>query len=423
MPRYSVKREFQLGDVWLSKQCRSPSWCRTWFDKASGQTKRASLKTTDIEAAKKRLTEWFVVNQTVKDRSADQIQLRQIFSPFYEKHGKNLASHDQVQRSLKTWLEFFGDKTVAEVVDITLQEEFHDWLLNDKGCSNGTAIRMIGVGKAALNWAFKRNILKEIPYIPNMKKTAAPPKGRPLSVAELRALIEHAEHQHLKDFIYLMAATAARPDAIFDLTIAQCDLENRLIHLNPEGREQTKKHRPTVKMPEGIVPLIERRIRKNDSDYLVAFKGQKVKSLKKSWGEAREAAGLDARVVPYSLRHTLARWLRSQGVEAFQVSSQMGHRTIGASTTEIYAPYDPAFLSTSVAAIDALLAQLPPTELQNSRTATQTACEFRQNAKITCEKRVNDFVGENANLVNDCLLSGNLVGAPGFEPGTSTMSR
>ena len=137
----------------------------------------------------------------------------------------------------------------------------------------------------------------------------------------------------------------------------------------------------------------------------------------------REAANLDARVVPYSLRHTLARWLRSQGVEAFQVSSQLGHRTEGASTTEIYAPYDPSFLSASVAAIDALLAQLLPTELQKFRTATLTACEFRQNAKFACEKRVRGFVGENSQLVNDCLLSGKVVGAPGFEPGTSTMSR
>ena len=81
-----------------------------------------------------------------------------------------------------------------------------------------------------------------------------------------------------------MVATAARPDAIFDLTITQCDLENRLIHLNPEGREQTKKHRPTVKMLERIVPLIERRIQTGDSPYLGAFKGRRVKSLK-SLGE------------------------------------------------------------------------------------------------------------------------------------------
>jgi len=269
------------------------------------------------------LNEWYIVNQTVKDRAIDQVTLAELFAQFYEQHGKTLASHDQVRRSLRSWLDFFEDRTVSQASDIVLQEKFHKWLLIDRGWSNGTAIRMIGVGKAALNWAWKRNMIKTMPYIPNMKKTAAQPKGRPLSVKELTSLINQVKHQHLKDFIYLMVATAARPDAIFDLTIDQCDLENCLIHLNPEGREQTKKHRPTVKMPESIVPLIKRRMEESDCPYLVSFKGRQVKSLKKSWGEAREAAGLDVRVVPYSLRHTLARWLRSQGVEAFQVSARI----------------------------------------------------------------------------------------------------
>jgi hypothetical protein len=37
-----------------------------------------------------------------------------------------------------------------------------------------------------------------------------------------------------------MLGTAARPDAIFDLTFDRCDFESELIVLNPPGREQTK---------------------------------------------------------------------------------------------------------------------------------------------------------------------------------------
>ena len=421
MPYCTPKRVFQLGDYWLSRQSRSPAWCRTWFDNAARQTRRVSLRTTDFAEAKQRLNEWYIKHQTLKDCSTDQVTLAELFAQFYEQHGKTLASHDQVRRSLRTWLDFFKDMTVAEASDVALHEKFHEWLLVDNGFSNGTAIRMIGVGKAALNWAWKRGMIQTMPYIPNVKKTAAPPKGRPLSVVELNTHIRHAKHQHLKDFILLMAATAARPDAIFDLTIDQCDLENRLIHLNPEGRDQTKKYRPTVKMPERIVPLIKRRIREGDSSYLVAFNGRKVKSLKKSWGEARDAAGLDQRVVPYSLRHTLARWLRSRGVEAWQVSAQLGHRKEGASTTEIYAAYDPAYLSDAVAAIDGLLAQLQSLEKTASRTAKrESACEL---GKFACEKRVNEIPVQISKLASDCILAGKVVGAPGFEPGTSTMSR
>ncbi|MEE4378229.1 MAG: hypothetical protein V2J55_12075 [Candidatus Competibacteraceae bacterium] len=58
-------------------------------------------------------------------------------------------------------------------------------------------------------------------------------------------------------------------------------------------------------------------------------------------------------MTPYSLRHTLTRWLRSQSVPAWEVAAQLGHRAPGTSTTEIYAPFDPAYLTQAVRAIDA----------------------------------------------------------------------
>jgi len=54
----------------------------------------------------------------------------------------------------------------------------------------------------------------------------------------------------------------------------------------------------------------------------------------------------------------MARWLRTQNVPAFELSAQLGHKQLGASTTEIYAPFDPAYLSKSVKAIDAFFDEL-----------------------------------------------------------------
>lgn len=152
-----------------------------------------------------------------------------------------------------------------------------------------------------------------------------------------------------------MLATAARPDAILDLTLDRCDIASRIIQLNPATRTQTKKYRPTVKMPEAIIPLIEKRQAAGDSPYLIAYNGKPVKSIKTSWRKARKAAGLDMAVNPYSLRHTMARWLRTQSVPVWEVQAQLGHKQAGAGTTEIYAPFDPAYLSKSVVAIDRLL--------------------------------------------------------------------
>jgi len=54
-----------------------------------------------------------------------------------------------------------------------------------------------------------------------------------------------------------MLATAGRTGAVVDLTYSQIDLTNNLIHLNPTGRQQNKKYRPTVRLPEQLIEYVE----------------------------------------------------------------------------------------------------------------------------------------------------------------------
>ncbi len=358
MPRYNTRRDYQVGEYWLSKLPRSPAWYRTWYDAKTRQTRRLSLCTTDFDEAKERLTDWVLVNYKRKKESPERVTLAELFAPFYERHASKLASAYQCQLSLRYWLEFHEDASVAAALDVTEQERFLDWLLNDKKVSQNTAQRVIGVGKTALNWAWKRGMLETVPFIALPKRTASPPRGRPLEVEDIRKLLAAARSDHIRHFIYLMIATAARPDAVLDLTFSRCDFERRLITLNPEGREQTKKYRPVVRMPEEIVDYLKELKANSDSDYIINYHGSKVLSTKKAWRQLRKDAGLDDAVNPYSIRHTMARWLRSQSVPAWEVAAQLGHKQKDVSTTEIYAPFDPAYLSNAVKAIDVLLIQI-----------------------------------------------------------------
>lgn len=185
-----------------------------------------------------------------------------------------------------------------------------------------------------------------------------PPRGRPLEVKEIAKLIEASRSNHLRDFIILMIATASRPDAILDLTFDRCDFENDLIVLNPIDRVQTKKYRPTVKMPTAVKPYIGNLFQKSNCDHVISYRGRPVKNLKTAWKKTRELAKLDQQVNPYSLRHTAARHLRKHSVPAWEVAAQLGHKVRGVSTTEIYAPFDPAYLSQAKQAIDALFCDL-----------------------------------------------------------------
>jgi len=352
MPNYKNKKDFQVGNYWLSKQSRSDAWCRTWFDNSTRQTRRASLGTTDFEEAKQILTDWFVLNQTQTKEAPNRKLLAEIFANFYEQHSSKLPSAYQSQLSLRYWLEFYGERTVEEASEIHLQEAFHEWLKVDKGLSVNSVSRTVSVGKTALNWAWKHGIINSVPYFKPVTKQASPPKGRPLQIDEIKQLLAHAKSEHMKTFILSMIATTARPDAVLDLTFERCDYDHRLITLNPAGRQQTKKYRPTVKMPALYAEHLKALEETANCEYVVDYHGQKIDSIKKAWQRLRNDAGFDKQVNAYSLRHTMARWMRSQGVPAWEVSAQLGHKQPDMTTTEIYAPFDPNYLSNAVEAIN-----------------------------------------------------------------------
>lgn len=361
MPNYQ-KRDFQLGEFYLSKRGNSPAWCRTWFDSDTRQTRRISLGTADFEQAKQALTDWFVLNQTRQNQPAGGMPIAEIIARYWEHHGQGLNSAYTTRLSLNYWLDFYGDESVDKLTSVERQEAFHRWLLA-KGMKSTTASRVLTAGRAAINRAWKRGEISSAPFIhpmPNARQAqqSAEPKGRALDVEEVARLLSASDVEHFRAFVLIMLATTGRPDAIRELTLAQCDIDNRLIALNPPGRTQTTKYRPTVRMPESIVPLITFLGKTQGRRYLVGEGDEVVKSLRSAWRGARRRAGLDDRVNPYSLRHTMARWLRKEGVPAWEVSAQLGHKRPDLSITEIYAPHDPTYLDNAVRAIDSFFAEL-----------------------------------------------------------------
>ncbi len=353
MSDYERSEDFRLGEYWLSKRPGSDSWHRTWFDSTDRQTRRVSLRTSDTEQAKQKLTDWFIDQHRPQEAPPSVVTIAEVLAAYWEGHASTLVSADNARISARYWLDFFGVKTIAEIAPPREQRKFHAWLAR-KGMKNSTISRVISVGRAAINYAWKNGELESAPFIADVKIESQEPLGRPLSLAETVELIDAMKSEHQVRFALLLIATCARPDAVRDLQKSQCDFDHNLIHLNPPGRTQTKKYRPTVKLPEQFRKMLE----DSRPGYLVQYAGKPVKEGKVAWRRARRDAGLDEKVNPYSLRHTMARWMRSQGVPAWEVSAQLGHKQPGMSTTEIYAPFDPTYLERAAEAIDAFAYQL-----------------------------------------------------------------
>jgi integrase len=354
MPRYSNDREFQLGDFWLSKRRGSQAWCRTWFDLGDRQTKRVSLGTTGHNEARQALTDWFVLNHAKKDEKPADATLAEVFARYFEHYGSTIRSSGNIQRALSFWLDFHGAATVEEACQMPRQQAFQKYLRSERRLGPSTTRQVLTIGKAALNWTWKRGEIASVPYIELVKVPKPPPKGRPLDVPEVARLIEASEY-HLQAFIILMIATTGRNEAVLSLTFDQVDFANDLIHLNPDKREQTLKFRPTIKLPPSLKPWLQAQSRRSRSGRVIEFRGAPVASIRTAWRTVRAKLEMDDQVQPYGIRHTMARWLRKSSVPAWEVAAQLGHRSPDVSTTEIYAPFDPTYLFKSTAAIDDFL--------------------------------------------------------------------
>jgi integrase len=281
------------------------------------------------------------------------VLLAEVFSRYYSQHGENLRSFKRARYSLELWLEFYGEAAVGDLHDVAKQEAFHEWL-REKDQSPGSMKRILAVGRAAINRAWKRGEIVSVPFIQMVESKNVPPMGRPLDVDEIAALVNAAPF-HLQDFIFWMVGTGARPDAILELTWEQVDRENRIIHLNPPSRAQTKKYRPAVRLPKNFLPAVSHSVLTGP---VILYEGRNVAAIRTSWRRTRTRAGLDSQVQPYSLRHTVARWLRANSVPVWEVAAQLGHSIQTHTITERYAPYDPAYLKASTEAIDRLLDDL-----------------------------------------------------------------
>jgi integrase len=318
------------------------------------QVKRVSLGTANEEEAKRMFNAWWADNIKLEadGKPLNEVKLLDVLRDYHANHGKSLHSSQASKAMVRHWGEFWGENaTLADVRKITQQEAFKAFL-EAKGFKQATCARYIELGRTAVRRAWKRGVITTLPYIDVPAYGETEPKGRPLSALELTRLYQAAKPPHLKLFIMLLVATGARPAAIAELQWSQIDFSTGLITLNPEGRKQTAKRRPVVRMPE----ILRNELAPTQHKHVIIFRGEPVKRVHRAFADAVKLAGLKGNVSPYSIRHTCARWMRQQGVPVDQIASQLGHTLPDYAMTFRYTANGPEYQAHAVKSLNALLA-------------------------------------------------------------------
>ena len=154
--------------------------------------------------------------------------------------------------------------------------------------------------------------------------------------------------------------TWARPEAILELEVStQVDFANGLVHLNPHGRRQNNKVRPTIPLTNNLRGWLlhwnqSRPIVKSDIP-LKAITSQNFEL------PSKRAAG--PKLTPYSLRHYMATRVRRVPEpirpRREERSAWMGHvHPHHRTTEEFYESFDPYYLANAAKATDAILETL-----------------------------------------------------------------
>jgi len=203
----------QIGEYWLSKRRGSSAWCRTWYDPASRQTKRESLGTTDFQEGKLKLWEWFAKHGRIAQQQPQEAALAMVLVRYWQRHAVGLPSSEFAKIALRYWSDFWGDASVSDVTPARQREFISS--LDGGGKSPGYIKRILTVGKAALNHAYREGEISSVPYIIPGEDGEA--RDRVLSVAESAGLWLATTLEHERMMLALLYGTLARPEAALEL--------------------------------------------------------------------------------------------------------------------------------------------------------------------------------------------------------------
>lgn len=214
--------------------------------------------------------------------------------------------------------------------------------------STETARRELTVLRAAINAYHAETPLDALPVVTLPESSGARPHWlRREQVAALlraaRKLDDKDAARALQRFILLGVYTGTRSGALRRLgwipnTMGgHIDVNAGVIYRRGDDEAETKKRRPTVRIPDRLKGFLRRwqahdMPDKNAEDdkkrkqivYVIHYRDRPVDKQRKSWAAARDAAGLGKHITPHILRHTAASWLMIAGADIWDAAHYLG---------------------------------------------------------------------------------------------------
>jgi integrase len=260
-----------------------------------------------------------------------------------DRAGRRIA--ENMEWSGKPILAFFG----SQLADSISVARCRDYVAERRKAKkhDGTIWTELGHLRIVLKWAEKLGYGRA-PFIERPRKP--PPKDRHLTHAEFDKLKAECKAPHLRLFVELAIATAARKEALLTLTWDRVRFDRGHIELGQPNAIRPQKGRATVPMTDTLRAALSEAHTGARTDYVVEVGGRPIKSVRTGLEAAAKAAGV-GHVTPHMFRHSAAVWMAQEGIEMRKIAQMLGHSD-ERTTARIYALYSPDYLRDAAAALE-----------------------------------------------------------------------
>jgi len=276
--------------------------------------------------------------------------MAEILAIYGAQHATGLADPARVGQCIKQLLGWWGDRKVDAIRPETCRQYRQNRV--QQGAKLATSGKELSTLRAAINYAAKNGYLISAPFVEVPPRE--PGRDRWLTRGEAARLLWESRREpkarlHLPLFILIALYTGARRGAILGLRWSQVDLVRGRIDFNEPGRPRTNKRRPIIPIPRGLLSFLRKAQQRATSPYVIAYEGEAVKRIRRSFRGACRRAGLSD-VTPHVLRHTAGTWLAQAGVDLHQIGGWLGHSN--ERTTELYAHHHPDYFHAAKRAME-----------------------------------------------------------------------
>lgn len=325
------------------------------------RSKRASMGTARRDEAEARFAHWLLIRQDAPTQGED-FTVRDCWTVYKMKRldAGAVAGPETVEHNWKVLEPHFGDLLVPAVdqnaVDAYVAKRTSGRL--GRKVKPQTCRKELQALFAMMRFCTKKpNRLFPASDVDTVVlPEAGEPRDRWLRMDEVQRLLDAAARLRRGEklsrgerFLWLALETAARKQAILDLTWDRVDFDTGTIHFDVPGRRKTKKRRTAVSISSSLRPVLERAYDERENDLVMGNKGAvwstvQLIAIEAGFGGKRpellrtekpKATGIS----PHVLRHTAATHMARNGVPLWKIAKTLGNTL--AMVEKVYAKWCP----------------------------------------------------------------------------------